>query len=188
MRPTMTSAMNSSIKKTARTPLKELVFPFFFSATQSVTIANLQKQYSCSMTHNTRQAVKPSPAAHSYYSSVFCWWLGLFFMAQAATEGVALLTSHEFSERLSLLETRHFLVMPSRTLYFLLCAIAGFIIWLVCSHYSKIVHHSQPRLFSNTLLCSMTIFILGLCAASIVFHTAALSIAALWMHAPIIVS
>lgn len=109
-------------------------------------------------------------------------------MAQAATEGVALLTSHEFSERLSLLETRHFLVLPSRTLYFLLCAIVGFIVWLLCSHYSRIVHRSQPRLFSNTLLCGTTIFILGLCAASVVFHTAALSIAALSIQAPIIVS
>lgn len=140
------------------------------------------------MTHHTQKGVNTPSLARSYYSSVICWWIGLLFMAQAATEGLALLTSGEFFARLSVLCAHHFLVLPSRWLYCFLCAIAGLIVWLACYHYSQIVHRSRPRKPNTTFICVSTIVVLGFLALALAFHTAFLSLTALWIQASIIIS
>lgn len=140
------------------------------------------------MTHHTQKGVNTPSLARTYYSSVICWWIGLLFMAQAATEGLALLASGEFFARLSVLRAHHFLVVPSRWLYFSLCAIAGLIVWLSCYHYSQIVHRNRPRNSVMTFICVSTIAVLGFLSLALVFHTAFLSLTAMWTQASIIIS
>lgn len=140
------------------------------------------------MTHHTQKGVNTPSLARTYYSSVICWWIGLLFMAQAATEGLALLASGEFFARLSVLRAHHFLVVPSRWLYFSLCAIAGLIVWLSCYHYSQIVHRNRPRNSVMTFICVSTIAVLGFLSLVLVFHTAFLSLTAMWTQASIIIS